>query len=522
MNNNNVPAILRSLIVYGICVPLAIFLGYSLANPLDINTLGFYGVVAALLVSPIFLRWHREILVFSWSSSIAVFILPGAPNLWLVMVVVSLTISVLERIINSDLKFIQVPPVTWPLLAFVAVVIVTAELTGGIGLKAFGGSVYGGKKYVYIFISVLSYFALTARPISARQANLFVALFFLGKTTSMVGDLFQSAPDWLHPLFLVFPPTIDTDGPIELGTTRLSGTTNAALAIFFFLLARYGVRGIFMTGRIWRVALVLILFVATFLGGYRTALALFVVAFLMMFYLEKMHRTPLLLVLLMVGALSSLAIVPLAHKLPFTFQRALSFLPLDLDGEAAASADDSTEWRMQMWTALLPQIPEHLLLGKGLAFSSADYDEMMTGNYILQNKAEKFDASEGSLALANDFHNGMISLVIPFGIWGVLTAVWLILAGLWVLWRNMKYCRPEIKLACNMLFVLYFYEALNFLSCFGGLQIASELASFIGYLGLSIALNNGVCQQPEEVLAARRPAHIPFRGLPRPRPAFQR
>ncbi len=522
MNSNNVPAILRSLIIYGICVPLAIFVGYSLANPLDINTLGFYGVVAALLISPIFLRWHREMLVFSWFCSILVFILPGSPNLWLVMVVVSLTISVLERIINSDLKFISVPQVTWPLLAFLAVVIITAELTGGIGLRSFGGSVYGGKKYVYLIISALSYFAITARPIPVNKANLFVALFFLGRVTMVVGDFFQWAPGWLHPLFMIFPPNMDIEGPVEVGTTRLIGITNGAISIFFFMLAKYGVRGIFMTGKISRIAMVIVLFVLTFLGGFRTSVALFLVGFLMMFYLEKMHRTPLLLVLLMVGALSAVAVVPLAHKLPFTFQRALSFLPLDLDGEAVASADDSTEWRMKMWTALLPQIPEHLLLGKGLAFSASDYDEMMTGNYILQNKAETFDASEGSLALSSDFHNGMISLVIPFGIWGVLTAVWFILAGLWVMWRNMKYCRPEIKLACSMLFVMYFYEALNFLSCFAGLQIAAELAYFIGYLGLSIALNNGVCQPTEEVLAARRPAHIPFRGLPRPRPAFQR
>jgi len=286
-------------------------------------------------------------------------------------------------------------------------------------------------------------------------------------------------------------------------------------------MARYGVRGIFLEGRLWRVALFIVAFVLVFLGGYRTQLALFLVSFIMMFFLEKLHRTPLLLILILVGATSAVAIVPLAPKLPWTFQRALAFLPLDLDANAVADADESTEWRLNMWKALLPQIPPHLLLGKGLAFSSAEYDEMMTGNIILQHMAERFDASEGSLALANDFHNGMISLVIPFGIWGVITVVWFLVAGIWVMWRNMKYCRPELRVAGQFLFVMYFYEAAYFMSCFGGLQIASELASFIGFLGLSIALNNGVCQPAQEVLAARS-AVIPFRGLPRPRPAFQR
>jgi O-antigen ligase len=97
------------------------------------------------------------------------------------------------------------------------------------------------------------------------------------------------------------------------------------------------------------------------------------------------------------------------------------------------SADASTDWRLNMWGALLPQIPEHLLLGKGLAISTEEFDEMMTGNEILQSSAERLDASQGSLALASDYHNGMISLILPFGVWGVLTVLWFLGAGIWVM-----------------------------------------------------------------------------------------
>ena len=132
MNNSNVPAILRSLIIYAVCIPLAMFVGYLLANQQDYGSLTFYGVLAAVLCSPIFLRWHRELLVFSWSASLSVFVLPGKPNLWLVMVAISLGISVMERIMNSENRFIRVPQITWPLMAFLVVVLFTAELTGGV------------------------------------------------------------------------------------------------------------------------------------------------------------------------------------------------------------------------------------------------------------------------------------------------------------------------------------------------------------------------------------------------------
>jgi hypothetical protein len=240
-----------------------------------------------------------------------------------------------------------------------------------------------------------------------------------------------------------------------------------------------------------------------------------------MFFWEGLHRTPLLIVMILLGAMGVTAIVPLARKLPYTFQRSLAFFPLDLDPDAKASADDSTEWRLRMWTALLPQIPPHLFLGEGLAISTEDYDEMMTGNLMLQNAAEKVDASQGSLALAADYHNGMLSLVIPFGIWGVLAILWFLGGGLWVMYSNAKYAPPELYLANSFLMILYLWETLNFVSCFGGLQISGQLASFVGYLGMSVALNNGVCR-PEGEPVQELPSVIPYRSISRTRPAFQR
>jgi hypothetical protein len=69
--------------------------------------------------------------------------------------------------------------------------------------------------------------------------------------------------------------------------------------------------------------------------------------------------------------------------------------------------------------------------------------------------------------------------------------------------------------------MLYAWEAFGFLSCFAGMQISLELASFGGYLGLSIALNNGVCK-PAGPVVENRPSVAPFRPLLRPRPVFQR
>jgi hypothetical protein len=265
------------------------------------------------------------------------------------------------------------------------------------------------------------------------------------------------------------------------------------MAVYFWMMARYGIRGIFLSGRLWRPALFVLLLLLTLLGGFRSGLFVFGAAFILMFFMEGLHRTQLLVVFGLVGIMACVAIVPFASKLPFTFQRALAFLPLDLSSEAVESAEASTDWRIAMWTALLPQIPPHLLLGKGFAFSQEEYDQMMTGS-AMAAAAGRFDESENSLALSSDYHNGMLSIILPFGIWGVLVTFWFLWAGLKVLHRNWKYGDPALRTINAFLFIQFFIEAALIASCVAGLSLANEMSWFIGNLGLSIALNNGMCK----------------------------
>ena len=435
---NNASLILRSLIVYAICVPLAILLGYSLTDWRDHSSLGFMVVLGCVLAFPLLIRWHYPLLVFAWFSSITLNFLPGSPNIWLCMVVLSLGVSIVERILRRDMHFIRVPQITWPLIAMFAVVLMTAELTGGVGLRALGSSVYGGKKYVILFISIVSYFALTSRRIPLEKAHLYVALFFLGKTTAAIGDFYPITPSWLQFVYYIFPPSVNTNNSFEVGVTRLGGIGSAALAVYIWMMARYGIRGIFLSGKPWRPVLFAVLFVLVFLGGFRSALFLCVASFILMFFMEGLHRTPLVLVFGLAGIMACVAVVPLAPKLPFTFQRALAFLPLDLSADAVASAEGSTEWRFTMWKALWPQVPKYLLLGKGYAFSPEDYTEMMTGS-AMANTTAQLDAAQTPLALSSDYHNGMLSVILPFGIWGVLVTYWFLWTGLRVMYRNWKY-----------------------------------------------------------------------------------
>ena len=233
-------------------------------------------------------------------------------------------------------------------------------------------------------------------------------------------------------------------------------------------------------------------FTLSFLGGFRSAIIGALLVFGLIFILENMHRSILMLPIILIGLMGSVALVPLASQLPYTFQRALAFLPLlNIDPEARLDAQGSTQWRLDIWQALLPEVPKYLLLGKGYAFSAEVFNESMGRNATFQ---KNIDAAQNPLALSSDFHSGPFSVVISFGLWGVLAWLWYWVAGFRVVWRNYHYGDPAIRHLNLFLFAMFVCKCVGFLFIFGNL--VEDVGSFAGIIGLSLALNHGITRPP--------------------------
>src|SRR5436190_3866081 len=143
--------LMRTLLIYSICLPLAIFLGYIIAQPDPIRDYSTYlgvGLVLFILLLPLLLRWHRVMLLACWNGSTLLYFFPGRPDLFMALVWLSFIIALLQFITNPKAKFISVPSVARPLLFFAIVIIVTAKLSGGIGFGAFGSDTLNGRKYL--------------------------------------------------------------------------------------------------------------------------------------------------------------------------------------------------------------------------------------------------------------------------------------------------------------------------------------------------------------------------------------
>jgi len=232
------------------------------------------------------------------------------------------------------------------------------------------------------------------------------------------------------------------------------------------------------------VAIVLSLF-----GGFRSFLVFALFTLGIIFYLEGLHRTRYMPVAILAATLTFAGVVAFAQKLPSSVQRSLSVLPLvQVDPVVEYDARNSSEWRIEMWKLLLPELPKHLLLGKGLSIDRSQLETVMTLGRGGFSKGAGADV-EGYI-LSGDFHNGLLTILIPFGIWGGIGLGWLFVAGARALYLNFRYGDPGLVRLNTFLYAYFLAKVALYLFVFGNFY--SDLAEFAGILGLSVALNNGV------------------------------
>jgi hypothetical protein len=485
----------RKLMIFGLVLPLAAIIGFTLATPETPKTFILIGLLTGLLLMPIMLKWYHPLLILSWNAWINVYFLPGRPQLWVLFTAIGFGIIVLNSALDREKQGIQVPALTIPLLFVLAVVLLTAKLTGGIGVRAIGGSqigggAIGGKGYFYILAAILGYFVLASQPIAIERVTKYIGMFFLSGVTGLFSNLAYMLGPAFYFLFYLFPvefAVTQAMADFSFGTQilRITGLAVAGASVYFFMLMRYGIRGIFDFGRPWRMCCFLATIFISLLGGFRSLLLMFIIQFAVQFYFERLLRTRIALVLLLGGIAVGAMTLPFMEKAPLSVQRCLAFIPgAPVSAMAKLDAENSTGWRVEMWRVLLPEVPKYLLLGKGYALNPADL--YLASQAELRGMAKNYEVS----MVAGAYHNGPLSVIIPFGIFGALGFLWLIGAGAWVLYRNYCYGDPSLQLANTFLLAYFAMRVIVFFGIFGGFD--AELFKFTGIFGLSVAINRGV------------------------------
>ncbi len=166
-----------------------------------------------------------------------------------------------------------------------------------------------------------------------------------------------------------------------------------------------------------------------------------------------------------------------------------------------------------MWQTLLPEVPKYLIQGKGLGYDVKD-SRALEGFYRSDRQ------TSASAALAGDYHNGPLSVLIPFGLFGALGFVWFISASWRALHQNYKYGDPELRKANMLLLSLFLAKLTLFMVIFGGFY--GDLAFFAGLVGFSLAINGGIRQPVVQQQTIARPITLSLGAPRRPAHSFSR
>ena len=221
-------------------------------------------------------------------------------------------------------------------------------------------------------------------------------------------------------------------------------------------------------------------------AGYRSIVIMFFLVFAFQFYFEGLMRTHYLPIVVGLAICGFIPILFFAQAMPAAVQRAISFLPVNVNSEVLVDAKATSDWRFRMWAVAWKQeIPKYLILGKGY---SIDPNEL-----YLANQASELgmggDADEGAM-VAGNFHNGPISVILPLGISGLIAFLWVLIAGYRVLSWNLRFGDARLRRINRALLSYYLANCISFFLIFGDLN--AQLYLFLGICGFSVSLNGGV------------------------------
>jgi O-antigen ligase len=499
----NSAALLRGLVVYVACVGVALLLGYVLANPLSYQSIFTIGILMGLILMPILLRWHHEMSIACWNLTMLMPLLPGKASLNFVIAGISLGISILTRTLGNKRTSVGDPWVSNSLLALALVTMVIWKTTGGFAGSALGTEDWGAGRYVSIMGAIIGYFAFVAKPVPLEKVKLLTSLHFLSGLSSIWPVLIVLAGPTFYILLGLFPSTLQAGVQFSVGEgemyERFTGVMVMAQFAIWFLVLRYGVKGLFDLHRSWRLLLFLTMFALGLLGGFRSFVVLLIILFALQIWLEGLLFTRLFATVCMIGTILMALLIPFAIHLPLAIQRSFSFVPMiEIDAAARYEAEGTSDWRLDMWQVVLPEVPKHLWRPKGYNFSSTDLE--LTQQAMKQGRFAQY---EGSIVTA-DYHQGLLNLIIPLGIYGFVAFLCFIFGCLRALYRNYRYSNPDLKLVNTFLLSFFLTRLIYFTLFYGAFYL--DLMVFTGTIGMSLAVNAGVRSVSKVEEVHREPA----------------
>lgn len=416
------------------------------ANPLSKLLVLIIGLVLAVLMANLLVT--DKLIAFAWLGVAAFFItgialgrdiwmvipagfalglmlrIPGQPDTIILahaMFVGFSSMLFLMRRLPWRYKFTELD--FWALILALCIGQVYARNPVSVGLL--GGDQVGGRPYVIVAITYASYFILSNMLIAARKLKWILRLSIAGGLISFFANIFgylvPGIGMWYGADGGGTQSEIDqVEGIQNIGerATRIGFLGAAARNIALWTSSfKNPLTACF--NPLWAPLIILSLGFAA-MSGFRNQIVAVGLTYIFGILYRGGIGQLMLAFMALIFATGTLAVVNSMVPLPANVQRSLSFLPGTWDADIKRDAENSTEWRMEIWeeVMLTDRWIMNKWLGDGLGLSAkelAAQQNIAEGAFSISGLGHHQDA----ILASGDYHSGPIQTIRTIGYIGL-------------------------------------------------------------------------------------------------------
>ena len=373
--------------------------------------------LAPMVVRPEFF-WMATIITMGSGITLG---LQGGANLHLLLMLGFIFLVIIKSSVSIHRAAVSSVPRT-ACLALTMIIVFTATWRGW-GLKMLDSSLWGGMQYVSVIAALLFYIYSTHVTISHINLKRTLKWFFLFSLLPVGGALIA----WFFPSATLIKNFVDIGDQAD---RQMQTSEVTRMAYMQYPAIWIGVAGLFLYDRSSKITPMVVLtsvlsFVMLGLSGHRTVVVLLGLTLLV--YMAVRQSTASFGRFMKLAGVVILLLAALYYfvgKLPVNFQRPFAWLPgIVIADEAGESAAITSQWRIELWKQLLPMVPDYLLVGRGMAFSTSDANATVA-------LASDRTTRHVYFAAIHLYHSGPFWLILDLGVAGLLAGLWFMLGGI--------------------------------------------------------------------------------------------
>lgn len=401
--------------------------------------------------------------------------IPGSPPPWWIATAVACGMLTLRFVMRSkDFIF----RLTWMDFAIFLQLLAIAQawIRFPAGLSLFGGDTVGGKFNFIFLLAGVAYAALSTIKTNLKMVKTAVHLMIaVGAMAGLLYILTEISPAVAMIVLPIYSGSAFTTGEAVAGAAavvsdgaRYAGGAQLGKALGLAVLTLFRPLSLLNPIHFGRFSIFMLSLAAIMISGFRSALIMFAIYFIVVTIVRRKYMDLLLGGVAAFLLVALLAVTGTATKLPYSAQRVLSFLPIQVSEAAARNSEDSSEWRFEMWRLALTtdKYIQNKILGDGVGYRA---DELRAGQDSMAGdmRRSRGMTMQEAMLVRGSFHGFHVETIRCTGILGLLLA--LIGMGIFfhTAWRMIRYYKyhPEwgyVLYLCVPFLIYPFYYMLVF------------------------------------------------------------